>query len=200
MWVSTSQQTHARPYRLLCQEMWETRLCYHNPHLCWVPEVPGECAKWVWGLPGRGDAAFGTEELPGQVMGLGWQGSGVILELPLPCCHPAWVLGATQGHHWQPKIISAWLGKALVSSLPFSLNKVTIRAFLINCCPQLMFLLRKFSEVLVLYSLRSVTSEDIWINSSVNHVCPQCSSHGGSFQALRAVDAQTLTQHHHVHH
>lgn len=69
MWVSTSQQTHPRPYRVLCQELWETELCYHNPHLCWVPGVP-ECAKWLWGLPGRGDGVFGTEGFPGHMMGL----------------------------------------------------------------------------------------------------------------------------------
>lgn len=120
--------------------------------------------------------------------------------ISLCCCYPAWVLAASQGRHWQPKIISGRLGKALVSSLPLPLNKATIRASLTNFCSQLMFLLRKFSEIPVLYSLRSVNSEHTLMNFYVNHVCPKCSSHGTSFQALGAVDAQTLTQHHLVHH
>lgn len=124
---------------------------------------PGECAKCVWGVPGRGDAVFGTEGLPGQVMGL----ARVWGHFAAPSAMLPSSLGAPQSRNWQHKIISARLGKTLVSSFPLSLHKATIRAALTNCCSQLMFLLRKFSEVLMIYSLRSVNSEHIQINSYV---------------------------------
>lgn len=151
---------------------------------------PGECAK----ISGFGDSLVGMMQYLAQKdcqgRWCGWQGPGVLLQLPLQRWHPAWVLGAIQGHHWQPKIISGRAGKALASSLPLSLNRATIRPASANNFSQFMFLLRKFSEIFVLYSLRPANSEHIWTNSYVNRVCAQCSSHGTSFQALRAVDAQ----------
>lgn len=130
---------------------------------CW--RSPRGCAK----VRGFGDSLAAVMQYSAQKdcqgRWWGWQGSGVLLQLPLKFCHPAgcWMPhGASTGKH---KIVSGRLVTTLISSLLFSLNQASARAALTTCCSQLMILLRIFSEIPVLYFLNTANSENTWIHS-----------------------------------
>lgn len=187
---SPQHSTQHGPYGLMCQGLWEKHNFValqtdknqvgpffshhvHNGGDCWLLpshlagcwRSPRGCAK----VRGFGDSLAGVMQYSAQKdcqgRWWGWQGSGVLLQLPLKFCHPAgcWMPhGATTGKH---KIISGRLVTTLISSLPFSLNQASARAALTTCCSQLTILLRIFSEIPVLYFLNTANSENTWIHS-----------------------------------
>lgn len=166
----TAQHTQHKPYRLMCRGLWQKdnflalqtgnkqagpifflHHVYNSgdwwllpSHFVGYQRSPGVCAR----VRGFGDSLVGVMQYMAQkdCQGgwWGWRGPGILLWLPLQSRHPAgcWVSHSATTN--KPKIISGRVGKSLISSLPFSLNKATTRAALTTCCSQLMILLRIF--------------------------------------------------------